>query len=215
MAVMLKRRTLALVGVSAALLVNVACDTGPSVSIQNFKFVPASVTQNLEVQPPAEQDDEVNWLNESDGAHNVKNTTFPDPIFASATLAPGDIFEARLHQAGKYRYICTFHPKKMKGTVNAPVSISFSGTGPDVGDVVFVDWSDSDIPTGFNMDVQIKRNKRDWKSFVKDAVDATSGTDWAPAKAGNFKFRARLQHTATGKATPFSAPASITIHPAP
>ena len=76
-----------------------------SVSIKDFKFVPADV--NIKVG------DTVVWTNEDSVAHTVESS---DGTLKSDELSQGDNYKHTFTQAGAYNYKCGIHPS-MKGSV--------------------------------------------------------------------------------------------------
>ncbi len=79
-----------------------------SVSIQNYAFIPGSVT----IQPGTT----VTWTNLDPIYHTVTSTE-PSPVaFNSPVLHQGDTFQFTFTQPGTYHYICNIHPF-MRGIV--------------------------------------------------------------------------------------------------
>ncbi len=74
-----------------------------TVSIQNFKFNPMSITIN--------KGDTVTWINHDSIAHTATGTGFD-----SGSIADGASFQYTFKDAGTYNYICSYHPY-MKGQV--------------------------------------------------------------------------------------------------
>ena len=77
----------------------------PTVNIDNFKFVPATLTVTAGTT--------VTWKNEDDSPHRIgdKNGTLK-----SAALDTDDTFSHTFMVPGEYAYICTIHPY-MAGTI--------------------------------------------------------------------------------------------------
>jgi len=79
-----------------------------SVIIQNYSFIPASLT----VTPGTT----VTWTN-LDAVSHTATSGEPAPVsFDSAVLHQGDTFQFTFNQTGEYPYVCSIHPF-MKGTV--------------------------------------------------------------------------------------------------
>src|SRR5579859_2858103 len=78
---------------------------GPQLSIDNFTFIPATLTV------PAGAT--VTWTNHDDVPHTVTAT---DKHFTSQALDTDDQFSYRFTTPGTYNYYCTIHPK-MQGTI--------------------------------------------------------------------------------------------------
>ena len=76
-----------------------AAATSATVTIDNFKFAPATLAVTAGTT--------VTWKNEDDSPHRIgdKNGTFK-----SAALDTDDTFSHTFAAAGEYPYICTIHP---------------------------------------------------------------------------------------------------------
>lgn len=77
----------------------------PVVTIQNFKYSPASVTIRA--------GQSVRFVNRDDEAHTA---TSKSNAFDSGGLDTGDSWTVRFTKPGKYPYLCSLHPY-MTGTV--------------------------------------------------------------------------------------------------
>jgi plastocyanin len=77
----------------------------PVVTIQNFKYTPATVTIRA--------GQSVRFVNKDDEAHTA---TARGNVFDSGGLDTGDSKTVRFTKPGKYSYFCTLHPY-MTGTV--------------------------------------------------------------------------------------------------
>ena len=77
------------------------------IAIENFKFVPATLT----VAPGTE----VTWANHDEEPHTIVNTDQPRR-FRSPALDGGEKFTFVFDQSGTYSYICSVHPH-MEGTI--------------------------------------------------------------------------------------------------
>lgn len=81
--------------------------SGDTVSIQNFAFVPATLTVAAGT--------EVTWTDQDTTAHDVTSTDGPGidaattDLFASGTLSQGDSFSHTFTDPGTYYYECTIH----------------------------------------------------------------------------------------------------------
>jgi plastocyanin len=75
------------------------------VTVADFSFSPASTTVAV--------GDTVTWSNEGQVEHTVKGPGF----FTKKALAGGESFSHRFGQAGRFEYVCTLHPTRMRGTV--------------------------------------------------------------------------------------------------
>ena len=72
---------------------------------KSYKFVPARITV------PAGST--VTWTNNDDFTHNVALPDGPEPL----TMAPGSSVTYTFSTAGTFPYVCSLHPKDMKGSV--------------------------------------------------------------------------------------------------
>jgi plastocyanin len=79
-----------------------------SVAIQNYSFIPASIT----VTPGTT----VTWTNLDTVDHTVTSVAPSPDVLNSPVLHQGDTFQFTFNQTGTYPYLCTIHPF-MRGTV--------------------------------------------------------------------------------------------------
>ena len=84
---------------------NVPTQSGATVSIENFTFVPASVTIKV--------GDTVTWTNNDTAAHTV---AIDQLNVTSDSLEQGATYSFKFATAGTYNYHCGVHPS-MTGTV--------------------------------------------------------------------------------------------------
>ena len=85
--------------------VQVATATAPSVTIEEFKFMPATVTVPVGTT--------VTWVNRDEESHTVTSAT---GAFGSAGLSHAETFARTFTRPGTYQYFCALHPH-MKATV--------------------------------------------------------------------------------------------------
>ena len=72
-----------------------------AVNVNNGRFYdPATLTVNVGKT--------VVWFNKDTGAHTVTSTA-TTPLFDSANMDPGIVFQYTFNQAGTYDYVCTYH----------------------------------------------------------------------------------------------------------
>lgn len=96
-----------------------------TVSIENFKFVPADLTVSI--------GDTVTWINNDSTNHTVTgDKTGTDDDFDSGILKPGDQYTYVFDQSGPQPYHCTIH-SSMKATVTVSGGTSGSGTSSPGG----------------------------------------------------------------------------------
>ena len=79
-----------------------------AVTYQHISIAPAHIT--------VEAGTTVKWTNLDATAHNVTSASGPAK-FSSSALTKGTSFMVTLVRAGLYRYLCTFHPGIMTGTI--------------------------------------------------------------------------------------------------
>ena len=83
-----------------------------TVSIQNFAFIPASIT--------VPSGTTVTWTNQDPTDHTIVNdargSVAQGAIFSSNSLPKGASYSFKFDNPGTYPYLCTVHPS-MKGTV--------------------------------------------------------------------------------------------------
>jgi plastocyanin len=72
---------------------------------KSYKFVPAAITIRAGTT--------VTWTNHDDFTHNV---TLPDGT-PPLTMSPGSSVTHTFSSAGLFAYMCSLHPKDMKGSV--------------------------------------------------------------------------------------------------
>jgi len=84
----------------------------PTVNIQNFAFIPASITVPVGTT--------VTWTNQDPTDHPIVNdaqgSVAQGAIFSSGSLPKGASYSFKFDNPGTYPYHCTAHPS-MKGTV--------------------------------------------------------------------------------------------------
>ena len=86
--------------------------TAVSVTLQNFEFIPASVT--------VPKGTTVTWTNQDSAPHTIVSDATPlfslGAIFTSASLGQGQKFSFTFNNEGTFEYHCGIHPF-MKGTI--------------------------------------------------------------------------------------------------
>lgn len=82
-----------------------ASSVGPEVKIDNFTFVPETLTVPVGTT--------VTWTNRDDSPHTVVSI---DKVFRSKLLDKNEAFSYTFAKAGTYPYFCSLHPK-MTGKV--------------------------------------------------------------------------------------------------
>jgi Tol biopolymer transport system component len=173
------------------------------VTVNDFFFNPATVKPT--------QGGTVLWDNVSGSSHTITENNGMG-LFDSGTKAPDTTFAFRFVAAGSYSYLCTIHPI-MVGTVKVPI-LAAPKTG-NTTTLFTITWAAASIPAGYNVDIQISRPGGpgfvDWKTNQTNTQK--SGTFTADAGTGTYSFQARLQNTASGNASNYSTPVTITVNP--
>jgi plastocyanin len=72
---------------------------------KSYKFVPAAIVVDAGAR--------VSWTNHDDFTHNV---TLPDGVPA-LTMSPGASVTHTFDTPGEYDYVCSLHPRDMRGRV--------------------------------------------------------------------------------------------------
>ena len=83
----------------------VAATNEAEISIQNFHFMPETLT--VKAGTP------VTWVNRDEEPHNVVSL---DRVFRSKAIDGGEKFTATFDKPGTYKYICAVHPH-MRGQI--------------------------------------------------------------------------------------------------
>lgn len=78
------------------------------VSYKNISITPANITVKAGTR--------ITWTNFDATLHNVTITSGPVK-FSSPAVSKGDTYTATFAKPGLYRYVCTFHPGTMIGTI--------------------------------------------------------------------------------------------------
>jgi plastocyanin len=83
----------------------VALTNDAEISIQNFHFMPETLTVKAGTA--------VTWVNRDEEPHNVVSL---DRVFRSKAIDGGEKFTATFDKPGTYKYICAVHPH-MRGQI--------------------------------------------------------------------------------------------------
>jgi plastocyanin len=94
-------------GVTGAVAQQIAAAGPAEIAIQNFAFLPATLT--------VARGSTVTWVNRDEEPHNIVNVDQPR-VFRSAAVDGGEKFSFTFSNPGTYKYICSIHPH-MSGTV--------------------------------------------------------------------------------------------------
>ena len=181
----------------------------PTVTVKDYFFKPL----NLQVA----QGQAVRWRFRGPSAHTATDSiglgVGSAPLFDSGSRGAGELYDFVFQAAGIYPYSSTnSEPSPMTGTISVPLVASpASGT---TSSAFSVRWSTSTLP-GFRFSVQYRFRPAGsttwgpWASFVRRQT-APAATFAPDQGAGTYQFRSRLENAATGRASQYSTPASIT-----
>jgi plastocyanin len=144
---------------------------GPTVSVADMRFTPASLKTSL--------GSTVRW-------------SFPDPMVAHTTTSNqgfwnsgpksgGATYVRTFGSAGSFAYHCSIHPM-MKGTVQVPVTrTGSSGSGWTLR------WATAAGTGGTTYDVQVRKGTGAWQALKTDTTAPSAGLKWK----GSWSVRAR------------------------
>jgi hypothetical protein len=132
------------------------------------------------------------------GKHGVSDASKLH-LFASNVHAGGTLFSFAYDGAGTYKFDDSSHPTST-GTITVRVQVSpSSGTTSTPFDVTY---GTATAPSGYVFDLQVKTpGTKSWTTIQNGAT--TGSTQYQPAKAGTYSFRARLRQATSS--TKFSA----------
>jgi plastocyanin len=192
----------------ALLLQSAALAAIVPVSIVDNAFNPATVKPK--------QGDSVQWTNTGNNNHTTTSNgctgtgTQGVGLWCSPVLSDNQQFSQVFNVSAKYPYFCTIHPS-MTGTVQVNMKAQPKNGG--LGTQFNIIWAKTNIPAGFNADIQIKRPGS--TQFVNWMIDRTgtqvSAMFTPDAGTGVYQFKSRLQNSATAGASSFSKAVSITV----
>jgi plastocyanin len=132
--------------------------------------------------------------------------------FFDSGYAPPDriMYTMVFPAAGSFPYHCKDpnHSTTMKGTVKVPVGRT-PASGP-LGTTFTIKWAQKPAQPGYVFDVQMKSPGQtrfhDFRTGVTNAQ-----TQFLPAVQGQFSFKGRVRSAATGEASGYSPPSSISV----
>ena len=173
--------------------------TTVGVSIETTKFNPKNVAIAL--------GQIVRWTNTSAVNHNVTDTTGMG-YFGSGTIAPAGTYQFTFAAAGNFPYRSTLGPSGMTGSVSVPGVVAPTTGGTST--TFTVTWASAPLPSGYVVDVQIRRpGTSTWTNWRLNQT-GTSTTFIPDAGTGTYEFRARLKRTGVGSAA-YSTPFAIVV----
>jgi len=150
---------------------------GPTVTVSDFAFSPAVVSQALGYA--------VSWSISGPSPHRIADNSGLG-LYDSGPLGAGASYVRAFESGGAWKYVCLINPS-MTGTVQViPTASPSSGTQTTEFTVT---WAVAPPPAGLAYDVQIRRPGGNWVAwkFNQSALSATFVPD---AGAGSYAFRA-------------------------
>jgi plastocyanin len=152
--------------------------------------------------------DTARWTNNSNNVHSATGDS-PLNFWDTGTFTNGQNRSKLFNVAGLYAYHCSVHPT-MHGTVS--VKMSASPTSGAAGATVFtIRWANPNIPSGYNADVQYRRNGGAWTNALVNRTGTQVVFQGTIAAPGTYDLRARVQNTSTGAASAYSSPVTIAV----
>jgi plastocyanin len=171
----------------------------PPVEMQDFRFVPKTYTKA--------HTQDVAWHNDGSVQHSVQTRNSAPGSF-SLSLAPTftSASTAFFDSVGKYPYFCTFHPSRMRGTID--VRVTADSPSKALNDPFTLTFAAD--PGGIaNYDLQVKYPNADrYVTLVRDTASTTFV--FAPSRLGTYRVRGRTQRY-SGESTGYSSPTKITV----
>jgi len=154
---------------------------GPTVSVMNMQFTPATLSTPL--------GSTVTW---SFGDPMSHTTTSTQGFWNSGLKGSGSTYTHTFGSSGSYPYRCTIHPS-MTGVVNVPVGRSGSSASGWT-----LRWATA-VAAGRTYDVQARKGSGAWKVLKNDTAAASATFK----KKGTWSVRARtMQGSATSGWSP-------------
>lgn len=150
----------------------------------------------------------VGWTNNTTLPHSATGNS-PLNFWDTGTFGQGVTRGFTFNVAGGYAYHCVVHPN-MQGTVNVRMVVSpSSGT---VNSTVFtIRWANASIPSGFNADIQFRRNGGAWTGILANRTGTQVMAQGMIGTPGTYDLRARVQRTSNGAASAYSPPVTLTV----
>ena len=171
-----------------------------AVNAQNFSFTPRTARDP--------RGGTVKWT--FHGSTHTATDSSGMALFNSGPKGPGSTYSFAFTAAGMYPYLCQFHASfyGMRGSVAVPVSVAPT-SGP-LGRTFMVTWASAAPRPGFVFDVQVKRPGSSAFVALRTGTTARS-TTFRPTSRGAWSFRSRLRKTANGRASGYSAAATVNV----
>ena len=153
------------------------------------------------------QGQSVAFTNFGQVVHDARDDTGLD-LFDTENVAPPETATIDpLPGAGRFAYVCTFHPE-MTGRLDVPVVLSRATAA--AGSLVTVRWATTRAPDGLRFDVQRRRpgttRFEPWRTGASAAA-----ARWRPSVRGTWTIRARVRSPEAGAASAWSPPATLRV----
>ena len=150
----------------------------------------------------------VGWVNNTDLPHSSTSNP-PLSLWDTGTFGQGEFGIYRFTTPGTFGYLCSVHPS-MLGTMNVPLTVSpTSGTANET--VFTLTWASESIPTGFNVDIQFRRNGGAWTNLLVNRIGNQVMIQRTAPAPGTYDLRARTQRASNGAASAYSPPVTIVV----
>lgn len=147
------------------------------------------------------QGEAVEFTNFGRVIHDARDRSGLDAFDTGLVQPPEAAAVGPLPGAGRYRYVCTFHPE-MTGRLDVPVTVRRGE-----GDEVTVRWA-ARPRAGLVFDVQRRRpgaaRFEPWRTGATAAA-----TRWWPSTSGTWELRARVRSASSGEASAWSPPRRV------
>ncbi|GEP32960.1 hypothetical protein NSZ01_07280 [Nocardioides szechwanensis] len=147
-----------------------AVAAGPTVSVADMRFTPATLKTGL--------GSTVTWTFPDPMAHT---TTSDQGFWDSGTKSGGETFAHTFGSAGTFGYRCTLHPS-MTGKVRVPVRRTGSATSGWT-----LRWATAAGAGGTTYDVQVRQGSGPWRALRTDTTTPST----AFKRQGSWSVRAR------------------------
>jgi Tol biopolymer transport system component len=168
-----------------------------TVTARNYAFVPADPTVPL--------GGSITW--EFESLHTATDRTGLG-LYDSGVLGSETTFTHGFVHAGTFPFACTLHPRKMSGTVSAPVSVDPASGSTSTA--FTIRWATAAPPADAVFDVKLKRpGTKKWVTW-RSGVTTRAATFVPDAGAGTYAFQARVR-ISNKRAARFSPVASIAV----
>lgn len=144
------------------------------------------------------------WDNDSGFTHTTTANKFG---FWNRAVSPGAETQVAMSRSGTWAYLCTIHPN-MTGKIKVrPTASPLSGT---TATNFVIRYASVNPSSGFVQDIQRRKGSNPFKQWRYGLSAQT--TNWMPASAGTWQFRARYRKTSNGATTGWSQPLTVVVN---